>query len=459
MSVCRHPHHDAAFGDVKRAADGADRGPRGAQTPTLRDVEPMFGYRQPTSLKRLAVAWVSAATLLGACGSAHQSNSPVLPGASGTLTSLTPHASESLAPIDATASPTTHPTSLPNKTPPTGEVTRWSKPQRVDGATCVLSSAAIDDLGTAHVAADCRHAIHYLTSSGTGWTSAKFDHPTDRIDQGPQLAFDGKTLYLAWTRIQVSQGDCGDNGLRDVGVYVRHRELPDGKWSAAERVGWPLDGLQNLRVANGTLHLIVKDRSTGRIHYETASAGSIARYSIPGAVGGTSLRIGADGMARAAYEAAGNLQFGVFDGSGFSHSAISGSTNGWGPSLVLDAQDHAHVLWTRSYHGGGCAWPDPEPEDGTYYGTDAGGSWAFSRISTAMDGGSLALDPATGRIHVAITGHLGIRYLEKLGTGGWIETRITTGRDFGPIIRVNPTSGHVLVVYGAEDGIYTVTGS
>jgi hypothetical protein len=415
----------------------------------------MNGHMERANLKRLFVAWVSAAVLLGACGSARQSSPPASPGVSLAPTSPTPVGSGSPAPNEPGSSPTTQPT-----TPPTGQISRWSKPQRVDSANCAPSSATIDESGTAHVAVVCEGSIHYATSNRGAWTSAKFDRPADRIDQGPQLAFDGNVLYLAWTRIQLGDGGCGDNGLNEVGVYVRHRQLPDGKWSAAERIGSPTDGVQNLRVVAGTIHLTVKDRSTGRIYYETASAGAVARYSLPGAVGGTSLRIGSDRLARIAYEAASNLQYAVFDGAGFSHSAIAGSTKGWGPSLVLDGQNHAHVLWTRSYHDGGCAEPEPEPEDGTYYGTDASGSWTFKRISSAMDGGSLTLDPATGRLHVAITGRFGIRYLTKGATGGWSQTRITTAADWSPIIRFNPKNGQVLVVYiGQDDRIYAVTGS
>jgi hypothetical protein len=420
----------------------------------------MYGYQEPASLKRLLVVCVSAATLFAACGSTRQSNAPTSPGASLPATSPRSSATESLAPIEPTPSPTAQPTTAPTQRPRTGEVAHWSKSVRVEGANCALSSATIDANGTAHVAAECGNSIHYATSTGGRWTSAKFDHPTDRIDQGPQLAVDGGVLYLAWTRVNVEEGECGDNGLRDVGVYVRHRQLPSGKWSAAERIGSPTDGLQNLRVAAGTIHLTVKDRGTGRIYYESAWAGSVARFSVPGAVGGTSLRIGSDNKVRIAYEATNNIQLGVFDGSGFSHTAIPGTTNSWGPSLVLDGRNHAHVLWTRSYHGVGCATLEPEPEDGTYYGTDASGSWQFRRISTATNGGSMTLDPATGRIHVAITGRLGIRYLTKLGTGGWIQTRLTAAPDHSPIVRLNPKGGQVLVVYIGEDqGIYAITGS
>jgi hypothetical protein len=417
----------------------------------------MHGHRETGSLKRLLVICIGVASVAAACGSTQQSNAPASAGQSLGPPSAAPSSSSPLEPIEPSATPS--PTAAPSGTPPGGAVSGWSAPQRIVGGDCAIVSATIDENGTAHVATACNGSIHYAHSDSGRWTVAILDHPTDRIDQGPQLAFDGDVLYLAWTRIKVTDGGCGDSGLRDVGIYVRHRKRPDGAWSAAERIGSPTDGLQNLRVAGGTIHMTISDRSTDRVYYETARAGDVARYSVPGAVGGTSLRIGADGLARIAYEASRNLQFGVFDGSGFSHSGIPGSKNSWGPSLVLDAQNHAHVLWTRSYHGEGCADAGPDPEEGTYYGTDASGTWTFRRISTSVGDGSLTLDPAGGRVYVAISGERGIRYLTKLGSGGWHQTRVTQ-EGWSPIIRVSPKDGRVTIVYlGESGGIYAVTGS
>jgi hypothetical protein len=417
----------------------------------------MLGHRKPGSLKRLLVICVGVASVAAACGSTQQSNAPASAGQSLSPPPAVPSSSSSLEPIEPSAPPS--PTADPSGTPPGGGVTGWSAPQRIIGGECVLPNSTIDENGTAHVATACKGSIHYAHSDGGRWSVAKLDHPTDRIDQGPQLAFDGDVLYLAWTRIKVTDGGCGDSGLRDVGIYVRHRQLPEGAWSAAERIGSPTDGLQNLRVAGGTIHMTISDRSNGRVYYETARAGNVARYSVPGAVGGTSLRIGADGVARIAYEASSNLQFGVFGGSGFSHSGIPGSKNGWGPSMVLDAQNHAHVLWTRSYHGEGCADAGPDPDEGMYYGTDASGSWTFRRISASVADGSLTLDPASGRVHVAISTERGIRYLTKLGSGGWHQIRVTQ-EGWSPVIRFSSTDGRVLIAYVGEAGdIYAVTGS
>jgi hypothetical protein len=415
----------------------------------------MSPLRQPATLRQLVVLGIACAVLGSACGSSQQSGSPG-PSTSSSA-GVSPAASSSRSPASSAT-----PSSLPTSTPtPRVEIAQWSKPQRIVGGYCGAASATIDDRGTAHVAAICSESIHYATTSGGRWTSASFAHPTNRVDTAPQLAFDGDVLYLAWTRAEFTGDTCtGGNDFEDVGVYVRRRQLPNGKWSDAARLGSPTDGLQNLRVTGGVMHLTVNDRSDGRTYYETVWDGAVNRYSLPGATGSTSLRIGTDGKARIAYEAANNLQMGVFDGSAIAHSAIPGSSNSWGPSLVLDPGNHAHVLWMRSDQRAGCEVPERESKDGTYYGSDASGSWQYRRISTELGGGSLTLDSDSGQVHVAINSRRGIRYLTKVESGPWTQTRIANRAGNSPIIRLNPTTRELLVVFNdIDDGIFAVTGT
>ena len=179
-------------------------------------------------------------------------------------------------------------------------------------------------------------------------------------------------MYVGYTSIAVVDGGCGDPGLRDVGVFYRQRDLPDGKWSAPIRLGENNDHLQGFRVVDGIVHATVRADET-HVYYETLDGDTFHRYPLAGVAGDTSLRIGSDGLARIAYEAEGGLEFAEFDGVGFSTTPIPGSGGGFAPSLVLGANNDAHVVWTRAYHGLGCAEPGPFPEDGTYYGTNESG--------------------------------------------------------------------------------------
>ena len=355
-------------------------------------------------------------------------------------------------------SPTASAVPDPTPTPPIVATPQWSKPQRVAKADCQLASVALEDGGRTHVASECNGSIQVSVSNGTRWESTRLPRPTDRMDQGAQLAFDDGVMYLAFTRVKVEDGGCGDSGMRDVGVYIRQRQLPSGDWSSARRIGSPTDGLLALRVAGGVVHATVKDRADGHLYYERVDNGALARYRLPGAIDGGSLRVGDDGRARVVYEGERNLQFATFNGSGFSHASIPASSLGWGGSLVLDAQNHAHVLWTRSYHGGGCAEPEPESWFGTYYGTNETGAWSYRRISTSTNGGSITLDADSGQIHVAIAGQFGIRYLTKTAHGPWKTVRITNHAGWSPIIKLDPGSGKLVIVYAGEDEqIYAVT--
>ena len=408
----------------------------------------MPAYCNPGMAKRLLVVGMSIAALTASCGGAQVSGSPP-PSAGVQPTSL---ALPSSAPA---AEPT--PTVAPTET--VARAISWSKPALVEKSHCLVGSAAIDDSGRAHVASECSGSIDYSVANGDRWQTTRLPHPADRIDKAPQLAFEGNTMYLGFTRVKILDGGCGDNGLSDVGVNVRQRELPAGDWKSPQRIGSPTDGLVALRVVDSTIHLLVKDRSDNRLYYETFQDGTLGRYRLPGAVGGASLRIGDDGRARIVYEGGQNLQYAVFDGSGFTHAGIPGSSLGWGPSLVLDPQNHAHAIWMRSYHDGGCAEPEPESWFGTYYGSNETGTWTYRRLSSQTNGASLTLDTETGRIHVALSGRLGIRYLTKLGSGPWRETRITTKADWAPIIKLDQRTGKLLVVYnGSEGEISAVTG-
>jgi hypothetical protein len=275
----------------------------------------------------------------------------------------------------------------------------------------------------------------------------------------------GTVVYVAYSQIDLN-GGCGSRG-GDVGVYYRTRSEPNGSWSAARRIGLPTDSLQSFIVDGRTLHATVLDPTKardGQVYYETLSGATYHRYLIPGAFGPTSMRVGSDGRARIAYRAAAGLRYAVFTGSGFTTSRIGGSTRrDWAPVLVLDSNDKAHVVWTRSPAPGGCVSGEPNSHDGTYYATNASGTWGSGRFTRALGSASLQLDNATGRVHVLVGG-AGLRYYTRASGGAWSGIKLLASDAESPVLRLSPATGTLLAVYirysrSGSSAIYTLTKS
>ena len=331
-----------------------------------------------------------------------------------------------------------------------GAATGWTGPRLVGPAdNCFDVAAAIDSTGGYHVAAECDGSIRYSSSRPDGtWSTTFFAHPVAHGDHQPQISIDGNVVYVGYTR----EGFAGC-GYDWAGVYYRKRTLPNGAWSAATRLGLAGDHLHSLRVVGGTIHATVD--TTGNdyvVSYETSTNGVFHRYVISDATGGTSLRIGNDGRARIAYEAATALRYAVFNGTGFTKSSIPGTTGeDRAPVLVLDASNRAHLLWSHE-PGPGCAVRDPQPADGTYYATNRTGSWtpaAARRITTDLGPKSLTMDVATGRVYAVIGADPGLVYYAKTASGPWSPLKLTSARISSCVIRLSST-GTLLVVYGRE---------
>jgi hypothetical protein len=334
--------------------------------------------------------------------------------------------------------------------------TRWSSPRLIArGTNCDALVAAIDGVSGNHVAASCDGRILYAASNTSGsWSSRIFTHPARRRELEPELAFQGKVAYIAYSRIALADGGCGDSGQVDVGVWYRQRTLPGGAWSQPKQLGRTKDRLLSFRVAGGILHATVRnDSGSGGVFYETVGGGVTNRYRLPDAAGDASLRVGSDGRARIAYEAGGSIRYAIFNGSGFTTSRIPGSTGGSSPLLVLGAGNQAHVMWVRTSSGGGCAEPGPFPEDGTYYATNPGDTWQARRVTKSLGWMSLSLDPVTGRVHAIIESNR-VRYYTKAPTGPWQVTTVpgVPATASSPVIRVDPATGRVLLAYIASVG-------
>jgi hypothetical protein len=367
---------------------------------------------------------------------------------------------------EPTATPAPAPSAEPEETPaPTPAPTQtpapakgWTVPQPVGTAQCDTVSAGIDSASRYHIAAECGGSVNYWVSDGHGsWTTTVFAHPADRQDLDPQIAFRGNVVYVAFTRIK-PDGGCGGGAGPPVGVFFRSRTQPDGAWSEPVSIGSPDDNLQSFRVDGPTIHATVSQGDGGgTAYYETLNGSTYHRYPIPGSIGQTSLRIGSDGRARIAFEAATGIRYAVFTGSGFTTSPVAGGMEGvLGPVLVLDAKDGAHVVWTRT-EPGACG----EIPVGTYYATNASGTWVAQRITKGVGGMSLQID-GTGRVDLIVGVGSGLWYYSATPTGPWTQTRIVAVGVQWPTLRLDPATGTLLVVYmdGSSAGmgrIYTLT--
>ncbi|MDP9481912.1 MAG: hypothetical protein M3P84_01670 [Chloroflexota bacterium] len=347
-----------------------------------------------------------------------------------------------------TPSPTPTLTPTPTRTPT--PVARWTKPKQVSAAKhCSSLTAGIDAASRYHIAAECNGSIRYFTSEAAGrWKATVFAHPANREDLDPQIAFWGDVVYVGYSRIAPSDG-CGSTRGRDLGVYFRSRSQPNGAWSVPRRIGEPGDHLQSLRVDGATIHATVTSAEDGLAYYETLTGRTYKRYPLPKVFGPTSLRIGNDGRARIAYSTAGGVGFAVFNGSGFSRARIPGSAeDDQAPSLVLDGGDKAHVLWTRRPPAGGCVTREPNPDDGTYYATNASGKWKTQRIAKDTSDATLQVDAETGRPHVLISRRSGLWYFTTASAGKWTGIRASSKSwPSSPLLRLDPATGTLLAVY------------
>jgi hypothetical protein len=409
---------------------------------------------------------------LAACGQTQ--NPPATPAPSsgvGGVPSASPDASPSPTTDPSTEpTPSADPSSAPTPTLRPRPV-HWSTgPTRIFSVTCGSPVATVDDTGRFHVAAECDQRIRYATSAdGKTWGGGStLPTPANRFDVAPQLAVDGRTLYVAYTRLKPVDGGCGDDGLDDIGVYYRSRALPDGSWSAETRIGHVGDVLQSFRVVDGVIHETFS--GSGGVSYASLNGGTWHEVSIPNAQE-SSLRVGDDGRARIAFSTTHAIRYGVVSADGrLSVSTVFAAKDVFmgSPVLVLGRGNHAFVSFTAlpMQTGGGCAEPEPpNPANrGTWFATDADGSWATKHISKEISAMSLALDVDSGRLHAIYTDPRGVRYVTRAPDGTWSGSRLDPSiRLYGDVLRRDPVTGRLLLVGTSEsetkEGIYALTAS
>jgi len=370
--------------------------------------------------------------------------------------------SDSPTPTESVATPSPRP-----------RLARWSTtPRRIFGGYCSSPAATIDGAGRFHVAAICEGRIRYATSTnGRSWKISSLTAPAGQFDVDPQLAADGTTLYLAYTRLRpIEQDTCGGRAIQEdaVGVFYRTRELPDGRWSAATRIGHDGDHLQSLRVVNGVIHETFRaDDSTGAVSYGSLKGSTFHAIAIPGAEA-SSLRVGDDRRPRIAYTTAHSLRYAVVAGDDRLETTVVFAADDVimeSPVLVLGDRDRAFVSWAAIPAGEGCETPPPTHE-GTWFATDVDGKWATKRLSKDIGVASLVIDVATGRLHATYNDSRGIRYVTRAADGTWSGSRLDVSADFtGAVLRRDPATGLLMLVgpmQGEDDakaGIYALTAS
>jgi hypothetical protein len=318
------------------------------------------------------------------------------------------------------------------------------------------------------VVAGCDRGIVYsIKAPGGSWTTTTLAPPANRIEVGPQIAFDGSTEFLGYTLVAPNNG-CG-GGYDDIGVYYRTRTLPTGAWSNPVRIGAANNQLDSFRESGGQLYVTVDNPSAtdGGFALVTKNGATQHSYPIHDAIGPVSMRVGTDGRAQITYASLAGIGFGLFGGSGFANTtAIRASSEyAFAPILVLDAANKAHVLYTYTPHGG-CAVADKSPKDGTYYATNESGTWKAARFTTFAGESSLQIDDASGRVHALVADRTdstfepsGLTYFTEPVGGPWSSMKLTHVAAASPVIRLDQVSGALLVAFLGRDGIYIVTRS
>jgi hypothetical protein len=396
---------------------------------------------------RATVAVAVLVVLLAACASSPSASAP-LPSspsqASAAPTSPEPTPSPS-------ADPSTEPLPTPNPTPPTPRSVAWADPVAVDALKgCFSIVPTVDGEGGIHVAAVCADGLRYATSrDGQRWTSDVFKVPAGRDDTQPMIAVSGDTVAFAWTRNALDEGGCGDDGLVDLGVYVRTRKLDQDAWSPARRIGAAGDELQAFRYVGSTIHAVVSSDESRKTWYERVDGSGTHRVELRGASGPAALRIANDGRPHLVYPASGAVRYAVIRGDVVDSETIPGTKDGLDPAFVLGIDDTAYVLFSRNNLLGGCAEPEPDPANGVYFSSNVGGEWSTTKISDRVGTATLTVEPGTSEVYAIVGDMDRIQFVHKPFGEDWItgSELPTKGVVSSVAIRQDPATGKLLTMF------------
>jgi hypothetical protein len=86
-----------------------------------------------------------------------------------------------------------------------------------------------------------------------------------------------------------------------------------------------------------------------------------------------------------------------------------------------------------------------------YYATNASGTWKVQRFTSARGVASLQIAGSTNDVHLVLAAGTGLAYYTKTATGSWHSKRLASGWVESPVIRLDPATGRLLVVFIRTD--------
>ena len=143
------------------------------------------------------------------------------------------------------------------------------------------------------------------------------------------------------------------------------------------------------------------------------------------------------------------------DGAPTDASTVTGSKLAYGPSLVLAPGTVPAVLYTRGSVAAAARNRIRRPTPALR--RDVRG-WVLEheRLTKRQVGGSLTVDPTSGELHVVLGDRALIHYSKAVG-GNWKKETIVKSGAGSPVVRQDPTTGDLVVVYGGDKGIEVMT--
>ncbi|MGH2465675.1 MAG: hypothetical protein ACRDGI_09475, partial [Candidatus Limnocylindrales bacterium] len=322
-------------------------------------------------------------------------------------------------------------------------------------------SLVVDAAGGAHAAFSCSGVIRVAESSDAGrtWHVTEVTPPAGEKDLDPKVAVDATTLYVGYTRVVPDEG-CGSTGSTSVSVAYRSRPLAGGAWASGHSFGASGDHVDVIVAAGGTLHFAIEDPT--RVAYVAIHGGTTQLTTITKEVGvaAPGLAVAGNGTVHVADQVAKGVGFGTLGTSGFSTVIVPSSDAGWAPLLAQAAGNAMDLVWVRAPEPGGCATRDSEPRDGIYFGTNAGGTWKVTRVTTDTGTVALAVAPTSGRAHVLVSGDdpnsccpmspgTLTDYVGR-GSGPWAKTVLLPTTVSSSVIGIEPSTGKPIVLYQDE---------
>jgi hypothetical protein len=400
--------------------------------------------------------------LLVGCGSAQptEAPSPTLP-----IDSLPPAASPTdgaPSPAPPTVPPATagpSPTAAARPTPdfgPTPGPDGWVGPYFVSDRPYYDVALVVDSAGFAHAAAGLNDAIFYLTNTSGSWTRERISSPpgsgsNQRTDVEPAIAIDGDgSLAISFHRL----GPEETFGRFPTGIFLATRGT--GGWSAAAAPGNMdeifLANSTSIQLRDGVAHLVyvegipfdvVDEDSVFPLHYRTNAGGSWSDVTVSPVGGKSVLRLDAAGRPHVLFSEFAALLPGdglryarSTGGAAFELEIVPGTTSyDYLLGLGLDGSGRPQAVWS------------PEEGPGVLHAVRDGSAWAAAQqaMSAAGTDGGAVVDGG-GAVHIVVAaGNDGVWYATNRG-GSFAARQLSTARGLWADVAVD-AAGRPHVVF------------